>query len=223
MTHTKNARIAGFTFLLYIAAGVVGMVLSSQATGGAGITEKLAGIAQHTFQMRVGILLSLLQAVCAIVLAVTLYRVTCDQDSDLAMLALTFRVGEGLLGAISTRATVDLLWLGAASGPRPVDAAAVAAIGTYLLNGPNWNMGAIFFAMGSTLFSYLLLRGRAIPIPLAWLGFVASVLLLAGLPLQLAGFLSGSVVSFMWIPMAAFEVPLGFWLLVKGVRTQTTR
>lgn len=223
MTNTKNARIAGFTFLFYIMVGIVGMVLFSQATGGAGIAEKLAGIAQHTFQLRVRILLGLLQAVCAIVLAVTLYRVTCDQDSDLAMLALTFRVGEGLLGAIATRATVDLLWLGTASGPRPLDAAAVATISTYLLKGPNWNMGAIFFAMGSALFSYLLLRGRAIPIPLAWLGVVASVLLLVGLPLQLAGFLSGSVVSFMWIPMAAFEVPLGFWLLIKGVRTKTTR
>ena len=223
MTNTKNARIAGFTFLLYIMVGIVSMVLFSQAAGGAGIAEKLASIAQHTFQVRVSILLGLLQAVCAIVLAVTLYRITCDQDSDLAMLALTFRVGEGLLGAIATRATVDLLWLGTASGPRPLDAAAVATIGTYLLNGPNWNMSAIFFSMGSALFSYLLLRGRVIPIPLAWLGVVASVLLLVGLPLQLAGFLSGSVVSYMWIPMAAFEVPLGFWLLIKGVRTKTTR
>jgi len=223
MTNTKSARIAGFTFLVYIVAGIVGMVLFRQATGGAGITEKLAGIAQHTFQLRASILLGLLQAVCAIMLAVTLYRVTCGQDSDLAVLALTFRVGEGLLGAIATRATVDLLWLGTAPGPRPLDPAVVATTGTYLLNGPNWNMGAVFFAMGSTLFSYLLLRGRAIPIPLAWLGVVASVLLLVGLPLQLAGFLSGSVVSFMWIPMVAFEAPLGFWLLVKGVRTKTAR
>jgi len=222
MTNTKSARIAGFTFLFYIIVGIVSMVLFSQATGGAGITEKLAGIAHHTFQLRVSILLGLLQAVCAIMLAVTLYRVTCDQDSDLAMLALTFRVGEGLLGAIATRATADLLWLGTAPGPRPLDAAIVPTIGTYLLNGPNWNVGAIFFAMGSTLFSYLLLRGRSIPIPLAWLGVVASVLLLVGLPLELAGFLSGSVVSFMWIPMAAYEVPLGLWLLVKGVRTKTT-
>jgi hypothetical protein len=84
-------------------------------------------------------------------------------------------------------------------------------------------MPAIFFAMGSTLFSYLFLRGRTIPVPLAWLGVVASVLLVVGLPLQLAGFLSGPVTSYLWIPMAAFEVPLSFWLLIKGVRTQTTR
>jgi hypothetical protein len=55
--------------------------------------------------------LGLLQALCATVLAVTLYAITCDQDSDLAMLTLLLRVGEGLLGAISTRATRELLWL----------------------------------------------------------------------------------------------------------------
>jgi hypothetical protein len=56
-----------------------------------------------------------------------------------------------------------------------------------------------------------------IPVPLAWLGVVASVLLLVALPLQLAGFLRGPLTSFVWLPMLAFEVPLALWLLIKGV------
>jgi len=223
MTRTTNARIAGFTFLFYIVVGIASMLLFSQATSGEGVTAKLASIAQHVLQVRLTIVLGLLQAVCAIVLAVTLYAITRDQDSDLAMLALIFRVGEGLLGAISTRATLDLLWLGTSAGPKALDAATRQALGTYLLNGPDWNMSAILFAMGSTLFSYLLLRGRTVPVPLAWIGVVASLLLVVGLPLQLAGVLSGPVTSYVWIPMVAFEVPLGFWLLIKGVRTQTIR
>jgi hypothetical protein len=103
MTYTTNARIAGFTFLLYIGVGIGSMVLFSQATGGQEVTAKLASIAQHLLQLRLTILLGLLQAVCAIVLAVTLYAITRNQDSELAMLALSLRVGEGLLGAISTR------------------------------------------------------------------------------------------------------------------------
>jgi hypothetical protein len=223
MTHTTNARIAGFTFLLYIGVGIASMVLFSQATGGQEITAKVASIAQHVLQLRLTILLGLVQAVCAIVLAVTLYAITRDQDSDLAMLALTLRVGEGLLGAISTRATLELLWLGTSVGAKAPDAVTLQTLGTYLLAGPGWNMGAIFFAMGSTVFAYLFLRGRTIPVPLAWLGVVASVLLVVGLPLQLAGFLVGPVTGYMWIPMAAFEIPLAFWLLIKGVRTQITR
>ena len=71
--------------------------------------------------------------------------------------------------------------------------------------------------MGSTLFSYLFLRARSIPVSLAWLGVFASVLLVVAVPLQLAGFLRGPVTSFIWIPMLAFEVTLALWLLIKGV------
>jgi hypothetical protein len=223
MTQTTNARIAGFTFLFYIAAGILSLVLFSQATGGQEIAAKLASIAQHALQLRLTIILGLLQAVCAIVLAVTLYAITRDQDSDLAMLALIFRVGEGLLNAVSTRDTLELLWIGTSAGPKAPDAVTLQVLGKYLLDGPDWIMSAILFAMGSTVFSYLFLRGRTIPVPMAWLGVVASVLLAMGLPLQLAGFLRGPVTSYMWLPMAAFEVPLGFWLLVKGVKTPATR
>ena len=219
MTHTTNARIAGFTFLLYIVAGIAGVVLFSQATGGGEVTAKLASIAQHILQLRLSIVLGLLQAVCAFVLAVTLYAITRNQDSDLAMLALVFRVGEGLLAAIATRATTQLLWLGTSAGPKAPDAVTLRALGTYLVDGPGWNMAAILFAMGSTLFSWLFLRGRTIPVPLAWTGVIASVLLVVTLPLQMAGFLSGPVTSYVWLPMLAFEVPLAFWLLIKGVRT----
>jgi hypothetical protein len=159
--------------------------------------------------------------VCAIVLGVTLYAITRDEDSDLAMLALTFRVAEGLLGAVAAQRTLELLWIGTATGPRAPNAVTLQVLGTYLLNRPNSNMPAIFFAIGSALFSYLLLRGQTIPVPLAWLGVVASVLLVVGLPLQLAGFVSGAVASYLWIPMLAFEVPLAFWLLIKGVRVRT--
>jgi hypothetical protein len=79
-------------------------------------------------------------------------------------------------------------------------------------------VSALFFAVGSTLFAWLFLRGRMIPVPLAWLGVVGSALLVVGLPLQLAGFLSGLVTQLMWVPVAVFELTLGPWLLIKGVR-----
>ena len=80
---------------------------------------------------------------------------------------------------------------------------------------------AIFFAVGSTLFSWLLLRGRMIPVALAWLGVLASVLWVVVLPLQLAGVLPNSVTWFIYLPMAAYEILLGLWLLIKGVAMPT--
>lgn len=216
MTRTTNARIAGFTLLFYIAAGIASLVLFGGATSGEGIAAKLASIAQHESDVRITVLLDLLQCFSALVLAVTLYAITREQDPDLAMLALTCRVGEGVIGAIGIPGTLGLLWLATAAGASAPDTAAAHALGAFLLRG-NVALTATFFAVGSTLFSYLLLRGRMIPIPLAWLGVVASALLVVNLPLQLAGFLRGPLTSFMWLPMVAFEVPLALWLLIKGV------
>jgi uncharacterized protein DUF4386 len=171
VTRKTNERIAGFTFLAYIAAGVSDMALT-RASGTQGAAATLA----HT-------VLSLLTCFAALVLAVTLYAITRDQDRDLALLALTCRVGEGVLGAIPG----------------------------------NMLIGATFFAVGSSLFSWLLLRGRMIPVALAWLGIIASVLLVAGLPLEIGGLLRGPITQLIWLPMAAFEIPLGLWLLIKGV------
>ncbi|MEO8431141.1 MAG: DUF4386 domain-containing protein [Acidobacteriota bacterium] len=219
MTRTTNARVAGFAFLFYIAAAFPGMVLLGRAQAGKGTAEKLASIAAHASDVRLAILLVMLGCFSALVLAVTLHGMTRDQDPDLAMLVLVCRAGEGILGFTSLSTIAQKLWLATATGANAPDAAATTALGGFLLNLPNWNsqVTATLFAVGSLAFSYLLLRGRMVPAVLAWLGLLASILLVVGLPLQIAGFLRGPVTLAMWYPMLAFEVPLGLWLLIKGV------
>jgi len=221
VTRTTNARLAGFVFLLYIATGVADMVLTAQATGAEGIVATLANIAQHATLVRVTILLRLLTFVDAVVLGVALYALTRDQDPDLAMMALCFRVSEGVIGVISTVRTLGLLSIATAS--TAAAAPDVAAANVLLKMGGFGLIAATCFAMGSTLYSYLFLRARSIPVPLAWLGVLASVLLGVALPLQLAGFLRGPVTGFMYIPMLVFEVTLALWLLIKGVAAPATR
>jgi len=221
MTRTTNARIAGFTFLFYIAVAFPSMVLFNRATSGEGLAAKLAGIAQHAPDLRLAVVLSLGGCFSALVLAVTLYAITRNEDPDLAMLGLMCRVGEGLIGAASIPATVALLQLATATGPQAPDSAATQALAAFVLEQTPL-VSALFFAVGSTLFAWLLLRGRMIPVPLAWIGVVGSALLVVGLPLQLAGFLAGPVTQLMWIPVAVFELTLGPWLLIKGVPSGVT-
>jgi Domain of unknown function (DUF4386) len=216
MTRTTNVRIAGVTLLFYIAVGVASLVVFGRAAGGEGVAEELASIARHTPAVGVTIVLDLLQSFSALVLAVTLWAITREQDRDLAMLALTCRLGEGLIGTAGITNTLGLRWLATVSGPAAPDPAAAQALAAYLLRG-NVALTATFFAVGSLLFSWLLLGGRMIPTALARLGVVASALLVVCLPLVLAGFLHGLLTSLIWIPMLAFEVPLAFWFLVKGV------
>lgn len=215
MTHETNAKIAGFTFLIYIAAGILLMVLYGRATDAQGVVAQLAEIARHTTEMRLTILLNVITSLSAFVLAVSLHAITRETDQEIAMLGLTCRIAEGVvgLGAISTR---SLLWLAAGNGTgAPVDGSA-QLLGTFLLKSGAWSGSAMFFSVGSLAFCWLMLRGRIVPVALARLGVLASVLLVICLPLQLAGFLRGAITAYMWLPMLAFEVPLALWLIMKG-------
>ena len=218
MTRTTNARIAGFTFLFYIAVAITSMVLSARATSGEGVVAQLATMAQHATEVRLAVLLIPLMNLAALVLAVTLYSITREQDPDLAMLGMICRVAEGIAG-MDVSKTLGLLWLATTPDATAPDPGAAPAIGAYLLKTEAWSAipSATFFAIGSTLFSWLLLRGRMIPAALAWLGVLASVLLVVCLPLQLAGLLGSLLTSFMWLPMLLFEVALALWLIIKGV------
>jgi len=161
-SHLIYARVAGFTFLFYIIAGISSMALPNES--------------------QVADLLSLLLNFSAIVLGVALYIITREQGPGLALLALTCRAMEAV-----------------------------------------HNESAIFFSIGSLFFCWLLLRGRLIPVALAWLGVVASALLVVILPLQLAGLFGGSmswsasITWLAWLPMLIFEVTLALWLMIKGV------
>ena len=207
MTRTRSARLAGFMFLFYIATALPSMVLFGSATSGATTSEKLANVAQHQGKMRAAAVLQLITIADAILLGVALFAITRDVDRDLAVMALAFRVVEGGINAIPTIGTLALL-----SAPD-------AAIAALLLKLPVWtnSAGAFAFSIGSTIFAWLFIRGRSIPAWLAWLGFIGSVILVIGLPLEMARLLAPPLNQVMWIPIALFEVILGFWLLIKGV------
>lgn len=169
MTSRTNARAAGVAFLVYIGAGVSGM---AGAHGPVLRTE-----------------LSFVEVLCALTLAVTLYALTREVDEDIARLAMTCRVAEGIVGAAALAGKFNAL-----------------------------AVGATLFAAGSTLFCWLLVRGRLIPGALAWLGVLASVLLVVALPLQLAGAFPN--VFYIWLPMLVFELAFAILLIAKGVRTR---
>jgi hypothetical protein len=159
------AGAAGFTLIFYIVAGIASMALGDQS--------------QFTN------LLYLVQSFSALVLGVTFYALTYEQEPVLAVLALTCRVAEAI----------------------------------------QYGESAIYFAVGSLIFSWLILRGRLIPTILAQLGVFASAVLVVILPSQLAGLFGGSmswassITWLVWLPMLIYEVVLALWFLIKGVKT----
>ncbi len=225
MTRRSNARVAGVTFLAYIAVALTGMALSGRAQSGEGIAARLANLTRHASDMRIALVLELVSCFCALVLAVTLYAITRDVDPDLALLAMICRVAEGVIGGVFLQRGLGKLWLATAGGADAPDPAAASALGAYLMKLPSWSsdLPATFFAVGSLLFAWLLLRGRIVPAGLAWLGVLASILVVVLLPLQLVGIAGGLLTQVMWIPMLAFELIFAMWLIVKGAAVPARR
>jgi hypothetical protein len=218
VTRSTSARVAGVAYLLYIGVALPSMRLSSRATAGDDMAAKLATMARHAGDVRLAAILGLIGCLCALVLAVTLYAVTRDEDREIAMLGLTCRVAEGITGAVGIPATLALLSVAMAGSANGSATEATQAAGALVLRQSS-DVGAWFFAVGSTAFCWLLLRGRMIPVPLAWLGVIASVLLVVALPLQIGRLMPTRLMELVWLPMAAFEIPVAVWFLVKGVRS----
>lgn len=222
MTRTTNARIAGFTYLFYATIGICIELLMHQARGVDGGAAELAHIGQYATNVRLSILIVVLECVSALVLGVTLYGITRVVDHELAVLGLVCRVAEGVLGTLRIPSYLGLLWLAKPGGGTGApDIPTTNALRTFLLIPvPSVPIGAIFFAVGSLIFSWLLVRGRMVPVSIAWLGVFASGLLAVALPLQLAGFPTGPLSGYtQWLPALAFQVVLALWLLIKGVAT----
>jgi hypothetical protein len=209
------ARLAGAMFLVVIVAVLASSTL--QGDSGGDMAEMFRTIADNTLRMRASVVTLIIAAVTSLVLGTMLYAVTKRQDENLAMLALAWRVAEAGPYVVQILGALALLSLSEA--PTTAD----EQLGTVVAHAVSWsiNVGATFFAVSSMLFAYLLLKGRMIPIPLAVLGAVASLILVVGIPLETA---AGSTTAegasiVMWLPMFVFEIVTGVWLLVKGVRT----
>lgn len=215
MSERSAARLAGALFLLVIA-----VVLASSAAAGSGaggIAERLDGIATNPSGLRLSIVLLAVAGVATLGLAAMLHAITRRQEPSLAAFALACRAVEAGLYAVQILGAMLLLSL---SRQRTGSARDLGAA-TVDIAAWSTNVGACFFAVGSAVFAYLLLRSRAIPRPLASLGLLASLLLAVSVPLQSA---AGAVTAdgagiLLWLPMLAFEITAGGWLLIKGLRS----
>ena len=128
----------------------------------------------------------------------------------------------GCFCALVLAVTLGLLAIATAAGTDAPDPGAARAVGAFVLN-QSWFIAATFFAVGSTLFSWLLLRGRMVPVWLAGLGVIASAVVAVALPLQVTEVLTGLVTRLMWLPVAVFELVLAVWLIVKGAAAPEVR
>ena len=220
MTLRTEAKMAGCAYLSYIVFTMSSSILYAKSTSGDGVSQTLSTLSRMIWTARITVLLDLLQTVCAVLLAVTLYRLVKAVNPTLALLAMLFRLGEGLLGSLPLLSKLELMRLATTQMVGSSNASSFVFLGNEILQRPDDGFSQFCFVVGGFIFACLFLRGRLIPRWLAWVGVITIGVQLIFVPLHIATIVSGSIVNLLWMPILLYEIPLGIWLIVKGRETQ---
>lgn len=217
------AKVVGALYLIQMALAVFGEVfVRGRLVVPRDAVQTAANIRASETLFRLAIAGDLLIYTTLIVLVWGLYVILKPINRDGALLGAFFRIAEqAILATTTLTAFIALRLLSGAEYLRAGDATQLEVLARVFLSiyGLGLNVGFVFLGLGSAVFSYVWLRSGYIPRGLAWLGIVGS-LLLSGMSLLTIVFPRVYAVlgmSYM-LPLGLFEVGLGFWLLIKGLK-----
>lgn len=223
----RAARLAGAMYLITMATAIFGesFVRGSLFVGG-DANQTAQNIMQSEQLFRMSMATDLITYTGVVVLIWALYVLLRPVDRSLALLALLLRLAEvavvyvAILGSL-----VALTLLSGADYLNTFDANQLHSLARVALiaQGAGVNLGFVLLGLGSTVFTYLLLRSGYVPKALAGLGIFAS-LLLATAAVSIIVFPAVARPFYMaaMAPMGIFEITLGFWLLLKGAKIESS-
>jgi hypothetical protein len=223
-TQRNAAGVVGAAYLCALAPAVFAefyvrgrLVISSDAM------QTALNIAEHERLFRLGIASNLAVFAIDVALIAALYVVLRPVNRSLALLATAWGLIETAILVVVTLSDFNVLRILSGAEYLKVfevdrlQALARLSIGAH---GDTYNVGLVFAGLRSTAFCYLWFKSRFIPRALAGWGIVASVLMGASafsfiifpelakvVPVEIFGG-----------PIFVFELTMGFWLLLKGLR-----
>lgn len=216
-THKNTPRFIGAAFLLQaVASFTAGSMLPGVLNVSDNIVDTMDNIANNVMRLQVGILVELITVIALILLSALLFIALKKQNMKIALVALGLRLTEVALLAGSRIETFSLLRISQASihEGHPTYLQTLGNL-TYETQEFAYAVNMVFFALGGTLFYYLLFQSRYVPRWLALFGLIAAPLALIGTVIELLGY---SVPLIVFIPNLPFELTIGLWLLIKGAR-----
>lgn len=217
------ARIAGFIYLFAMALGIFNQsfVLDRVVVDGdAAATAHNIGASVGLF--RLGIAADVVTFVSDVVIAWAFYELLKSVDKSLALLGAFLRIADGaILAAITLNGLITLRLLSGVDYLHAFDTHQLQSLARLFISvrGLGFYIGFVFLGCGSAIFAYLLLRSRYVPAVLPAWGIFSSLLLAIGsLAVILSPWFAAKASLAYMIPMFFYEVPLGLWFLIKGVR-----
>jgi hypothetical protein len=221
----KAARLAGIMYLLTVmTANFADFYVRRQLFISADAVQTARNFAASGRLVRAGIASDLITIAGSVILVVALYVILKPINRNAASVALFWSLLECSVGAVVTLISLAALFLlSGVDSLRTFNTDQLEALARLLISADRAGnrIGALFFGLGSTLFCYLWFKSRYIPRALAAWGIFSSLVptiiplatvmfpTLLDAPLRRAR--SG-------LPIIAYEVGLGFWLLLKGIQ-----
>jgi Domain of unknown function (DUF4386) len=225
---TFYARVAG---VIYLTAMALSMFTQVYVPGRIVVPGDVAATAHNLVALeglfRAGIVVDIVIFVSDVVIAWAFYELLRSVDEALARLGAFMRVADAAIMATVTLG--GLLSVRLVSGADylqgiPVEQLQGLARLILSMRGTGLYIGFVFLGTGSTLFAYLLFESRYVPRLLAGWGIFASALLVLGsLATLLNAWFAAHASMVAMAPMFFYEVPLGLWFLLKGVRAPAAR
>jgi hypothetical protein len=222
-TQAIAGRLAGFFYLLAIAAYVAATALSSPLLVADDFAATAQRIAAAAPLYRFSLFLHLVGSCATLPLAVALYVLLRGISRELALLALSFRLVETVFACMAV--LLRFVGLSLYLGPGGLALDQRVALAGLLSTGRSatFEITSLFFALGFLCFFLLFLKSRFIPRPLSALGILASLLIGALTVISvtapaLAARLSDGAFPLVWLPTFFTEIATGAWLLLTGAK-----
>ena len=217
-SNKKAAKIVGVLFILAAVTAVIGLILYNPILKG---TDYLITGSEHANQVVLGALMELILVASAIGTSTTMFPILRKYNETIALWHVCFRFLEAVIITVGVISVLSLLTLSREFAAGGVDIASFQASGTVLkaihdwtfLLGPNFMLG-----INTMMYSYIFYKSKLVPrfIPLlgitgATLVFIAALLEMFGIIQQASAW--GGILA---LPVAANEMILAVWLIVKG-------
>ena len=224
--HTA-AKIIGIIYPIQMATGIFGEVfVRGQLIAHGDPTKTAENIMASEQLFRLSIAGDLITYILVMVLTWAFYVLLRPVNRHLALLGAFFRLSELAVLCIATvNSLVVLRLLSGAAYLKTFEPNQLRSLGmlAYDTQGQGMIIGFILLGFGSAVFAWLLLRSRYVPKAFAVLGIFSSLLLALG-SLAIIAFPGLGVIGMSYMmPMGLYEVGLGFWLLIKGIKAPLTQ
>lgn len=227
LSKQRAGKIAGFMFLFaFIVPSLNWAFILSKfiVTGDPIATGK--NILSNEMMYRTGLTIELIMSIGLVVLGVALYSILKPVNKSLALTALSLKLVEASLAVVITFGTfITMLVVGAdgihlsAAGLEQLQALAGFMLQKHTVL---YSIPMIFLGIDMIIFSYLFCKSNYIPKNLARFGIISfALILIHALLYMLAPEFAAMPINqgIFWAPSGIFEIIIGTWLLVKGLKT----